>query len=161
MPVLSGRLTGCLVFVLGLDPPTGSRGRLVRRSRDEDYIINLCDKVLRRQARRQHRFEFLRGDTGVRLPCDAFYPTLGLVVEYRELQHTEGVLLWDSRTTVSGITRREQRARYDQRRREILPLHGITLVELNFSEFGHGSNKRLLRIPDDVSTVRSKLIEFL
>ena len=31
---------------------------------DESYVIGLCDSILNRTARRQHRFEFLRGDPG-------------------------------------------------------------------------------------------------
>src|SRR5271163_234983 len=34
------------------------------RDRDESYVIDLCDRVLRLKANRQHRFDFLRGDSG-------------------------------------------------------------------------------------------------
>lgn len=115
-----------------------------RKERDEDYVINLCDKILGLKASRQHRFDFLVGDTGANLPVDAYYPTLNLVIEYREQQHTESVKFWN-KTTASGISRDEQRAKYDQRRRDILPKHGIKLVEISYSDLKHGSNKRLLR----------------
>lgn len=47
---------------------------------DEKYIIDLCDEVLGEQAKRQHTFDFLRGDPNSagkrrKLPVDAFYPT--------------------------------------------------------------------------------------
>ncbi len=98
--------------------------------RDEDYVIDLCDKVLRQTALRQHRFGFLRGDAGsgglaASLPVDAYYPALKLVVEYHERQHSEAVALFDRRMTVSGVSRGEQRRRYDQLRREVLPKHGL------------------------------------
>jgi hypothetical protein len=128
-----------------------------RRERDEDYIINLCDVILKQKALRQHRFEFLVGDTGVQLPVDAYYPELNLVIEYRERQHTESVKFWN-KPTASGIPRDEQRARYDQRRREVLPKHGIKLVELSYSDFEHSSNKRLLRIEEnDIQVIRKIL----
>ena len=44
-----------------------------RQSSDEHYVIDLCDEVLGLKASRQHRFDFLKGDTGVRLPVDAYY----------------------------------------------------------------------------------------
>lgn len=119
-----------------------------QKNRDEDYVINLCDEILDMKAERQYRFDFLLGDTGVRLPVDAYYPSLNLVVEYRERQHTESVKFWN-KPTASGIPRDEQRARYDERRRKVLPEHGIRLVEISYSDLKYGSNKRLIR--DEVS----------
>lgn len=115
--------------------------------RDESYVIDLCDEVLQLKASRQHRFPFLVGDTGRELPVDAYYKELNLVVEYCERQHTESVRFWN-KPTASGIPRDEQRTKYDQRRRDILPKHGIRLVEISFSDFPHDSHKRLLRNRD-------------
>ena len=130
--------------------------------RDEGYVLDLCDRVLGRVARRQHRFDFLTGDTGRRLPVDAFYPDLKLVIEYRERQHIEDVPFWDGRRTASGMSRGQQRARYDRRRREVLPRHGIELVELTCTEFECARNKRLRRIPAaDEAVVTSRLAKWL
>lgn len=119
-------------------------------SRDEHYVLALCDELLKATASRQHRFDFLRGDPGksgrcVRLPVDAYYEANSLVIEYRECQHSEPVAIMDRRMTVSGVTRGEQRRKYDQRRRDELPAHKMTLVELDYSMFKPGRNKRLLR----------------
>lgn len=122
--------------------------QIKKRDRDEDYVINLCDVILEQTAKRQHRFDFLLGDTGAKLPVDAYYPVLNLVIEYRERQHTESVKFWN-RLTASGIPRDEQRARYDQRRREVLPQHGIRLVEISYSDFKYDGHKRLLRLAED------------
>lgn len=66
-----------------------------RKESDEWYVVNLCDEALRKKAERGHRFPFLLGDPGSRgpakLPVDAFYPDLNLVIEYRERQHFEAV----------------------------------------------------------------------
>lgn len=40
--------------------------------RDEHYVLGLCDELLGLYAARQHTFDWLRGDTGRRLPVDAF-----------------------------------------------------------------------------------------
>jgi hypothetical protein len=112
---------------------------------DEAYIIDLCDEVLKLKGLRQHRFDFLRGDSGTKLPVDAYYPTLNLVVEYYERQHSEAVPHFDKRMTVSGISRGEQRKLYDERRRIELPKNGIDLVIFDYTEFQHTSGKRLIR----------------
>jgi hypothetical protein len=134
---------------------------------DESYVIDLCDELLGTPALRQHRFDWLRGDArlgkhGVRLPVDAYYPDLQLVVEYREHQHTEAVPFMDRKMTISGVHRGAQRAIYDQRRREVLPQHGIELVELSYADFAHDKNKRLLRRPDeDLAVVRQALAKWI
>ena len=133
------------------------------KDRDEYYVIDICDLVLGITAARQHRFPFLIGDPGRngvsrRLPVDAFYAPLELAIEYRERQHSEPVAFMDRRQTVSGCTRGEQRRRYDERRRIVLPQHGIRLVELDYSMFAHDGQKRLLRDrATDEAVIRVKL----
>ncbi len=122
--------------------------------KDEAYVLDLCDRALGVVGTRQHRFDFLRGDPGKRgtcrkLPVDAYYPDHGLVIEYRERQHSEPVAFMDRRITVSGCSRGEQRRRYDERRRTVLREHGYGLVELDYSMFSHNKAKRLLRVSDD------------
>ena len=130
---------------------------------DEAYVIDLCDEALGRVALRQHRFDFLRGDAGPgrqgkRLPVDAYYPELRLVVEYCERQHTEAIPFMDRRMTVSGVDRGRQRAIYDQRRRDVLPEHDIELVELSYANFTHDKNKRLCRRrTEDLEVIRHAL----
>jgi len=116
-----------------------------RTKSDESYIIDLCDIILKKQAQRQYRFEFLKGDSGTKLPVDAYYSDLNLVIEFREKQHTEEVKFFDRKQTVSGVGRGEQRKLYDQRRRDLLPKHGITLIELGYDFFEHTRTKKLVR----------------
>ena len=128
-----------------------------RKDSDEFYVIDLCDEILGTKASRQHTFDFLRGDgtPGRRLPVDAYYPEFNLVVEYRERQHSESVAFFDKKTTVSGVSREEQRRIYDQRRRDILPEHGIRLVEISYSDLKHDSRKRLVRdYQNDLAVIR-------
>jgi hypothetical protein len=72
--------------------------------RDEAYIIDLCDRVLNLKAKRQHRFGFLGGDAGTRLPVDAYYEELKLVVEYCETQHTNAFPFMDKRIRSVGVS---------------------------------------------------------
>lgn len=139
---------------------TNSIDKSVKRESDENYVIDLFDKVLKQKASRQHKFDFLLGDSGRRLPVDAYYENLGLVIEYRERQHSEGVNHFDKPQimTVSGVHRGEQRKIYDQRRREILPKHGIKLIEIDYSQFNYDSKKRIIRnVAEDLSLLKNYL----
>jgi hypothetical protein len=98
-----------------------------RRQKDEHYVLDLCDKILDIKSLRQHRFDFLVGDTNsrgsaVRLPVDAYYDKLKLVIEYRERQHTD-----------------------DEKRRNLIPKNGLLLVEISYSDFNHDKQKRIIR----------------
>lgn len=125
---------------------------------DENYIIDLCDAIFKTKGSRQYRFDFLRGDSGRKLPVDAFYPELNLVIEFHERQHSEAVPFFDRKPTVSGVLRGEQRRIYDQRRREILPKHHIALIEFHIDEF-YTSKRRLLRSEKDTAIILKKLSE--
>lgn len=125
-------------------------------------MIDLCDKILGHTSLRQHRFDWLRGDSGRTLPVDAYYPSLNLVVEYMESQHTESVPHFDKRVTVSGVSRGEQRKIYDRRRQELIPKHGLSLIIINYTDLQFGSNKRLVRnCESDNAVLRNKLKAFM
>lgn len=123
-----------------------------RDTSDEAYVLNLCDRVLGEVGSRQHRFDWLLGDPGrsgrrVRLPVDGYWPAANLVVEYRERQHDQPVPHFDKpeRLTVSGVHRGIQRARYDARRDELLPQHGIRLVVVTPTQLDATPRGRLRR----------------
>ncbi|MCB1899963.1 hypothetical protein [Cognatazoarcus halotolerans] len=129
--------------------------------RDEIYILNLCDAILRSRSERQCRFSFLVGDTGRRLPVDAYYPHLRLVIEYHERQHSVAVPFFDNKATVSGVPRGVQRAIYDQRRREVLPQHGLQLIEFSVAEFICKGRRLKRREGEDLQVIRQKLQPFI
>jgi len=133
-------------------------GKKRRKDRDEWYILDLCDEVLNLKGDRQKHFPFLVGDSGKKLPVDAYYKELQLVIEYHERQHTEPIKIFNRPKTVSGVDRTTQRIIYDQRRRDILPQNGITLVELSYDMFQHNTRKKLIRVRgDDLAVVKKKL----
>ena len=144
---------------------TQTTKRPTNLSKDEHYVLDLCDKVLVLTCSRQHRFDFLLGDTNLqgtatRLPVDGYYEQLKLAIEYRERQHTEAVNFFDKpdRLTISGVHRGEQRKIYDERRRDVIPKHGIALIEFSYSDFKHDRQKRIIRDQkQDVEIVRKKL----
>jgi hypothetical protein len=126
-----------------------------RESSDEHYVIDLFDKVLGQEGLRQYRFDFLLGDSGknekqTRLPVDVYYPTLNMVVEYKEYQHSNEVKFFDKpdKITVSGVSRGEQRKIYDKRRLEVLPQHGIKLIEISYTIFECDRKNKIVRNPE-------------
>ena len=63
---------------------------------------------------------------------------------------------FDNKDTVSGITRGEQRRIYDERRKTVLPQHGIKVVIISYSDFGE--SKRIKRDHNhDIEVIRRKL----
>jgi hypothetical protein len=132
---------------------------------DQNYIIDLCDEVLMMTALREYTFDFLRGDPykknpkGRQLPVDAFYPSLNLVIEFEESHHTQPIIFFDKPEvmTISGISRAEQRIKYIELRKEILPKHKIKLIFIAFDEFKL-KGKRLNRIKEkDIEIIKKKL----
>jgi len=146
-----------------------NRSARAGRSRDESYIIDLCDELLGIRADRQRTFPFLKGDSNARgvrrcLPVDAYYPEIDLVVEYHEQQHTERHAWFDRRTVnkKTGETRGAQRKRYDRLRQTILPRHGIALIVLDYTEFDCSAARRLRRTVDtDRVVLRRRLAHLL
>ncbi len=140
------------------------RQRKGSSARDEEYVLDLCNELLRRTSLRQFRFDFLPGDAGHKLPVDAYYPDLRLVIEYREPQHSRPTPFFDKpdRLTVSGVHRGEQRLLYDERRRRVLPEHGIALVEISYDELTHTAKGRLSRDRrEDARVLQGKLAAWL
>jgi hypothetical protein len=135
-----------------------------RKDSDEHYILDLCDEVLGLKGSRQHRFDFLVGDPNkegkcAKLPVDSYYPELNLVIEYKEQQHTKPNKHFDKPDlfTVSGVHRGDQRKIYDKRRLEILPQHGINVIEISYSDFAYDKKDRILRTDGDIEAIIRKL----
>jgi hypothetical protein len=146
--------------------PESKRSTNLRSNSDETYVIDLCDSILGRKANRQKRFDYLLGDfhkdgkTRTKLPVDAFYQALQLVVEYKETvvsKKTDEELSADGpdkkedstdqnrRFTISGVTREEQREIYDNRKAEVFPEHDITLIVLSDTDFPCDPMNKIIR----------------
>ena len=81
-----------------------------------------------------------------------------MVVEYYESQHTQATPFLDNKQTVSGVSRGEQRRIYDQRRKDVLPEHGIKLVIISYTDFG--TSKHLKRNHDhDLKVIKDILMK--
>lgn len=134
-----------------------------RKTSDEYYVLDLCDEVLGVQGKRQHRFDWLRGDPSpsrpadTMLPVDGYWESLGLVVEFQEEQHSQPVPFFDTRHTVSGVGRGEQRRRYDERKRRLIERHGLALVAIDKRAFPLRSRRIARDAVHDREVVRRHL----
>lgn len=134
-----------------------------RAESDEHYVLDLCDEILGESGLRQSTFDWLRGDPspsrplGTKLPVDGFWAALEFVVEFQEEQHSKVSPFFDRRETVSGVNRGEQRRLYDERKRLLIPKHGLRLVVIEKSAFVV-KRKRIVRDPArDKAVVREYL----
>jgi hypothetical protein len=136
---------------------------------NERYVLSLCDEAVGIESSRQHTFEWLTGDesknTGRRkpLPVDAYYPSLALVVEFHEKQHTVAVAHFDKpdKITVSGVHRGIQRRLYDDRRRELIPAHGLALAIIPMSDFTVKGRFIVQNHDADLEIVKTALAAFV
>jgi hypothetical protein len=140
-------------------------GRARNPDNDAFYLLNLCDEILRIKASREHRFDWLRGDLSPRtgrtmtLPVDGYWEPLKLVVEVMESQHYVPTPHFDKpeKITVSGVHRGLQRRLYDERKAELIPLHGLTFIALPITSF-EVRGKKIKRQPElDTKVVREVL----
>lgn len=136
----------------------------MRSDSDEKYILDLIAEILNEGYEWQKRFDTLLGDPGkrgqtVKLPVDAYFPTSNLIVEYREKQHSQSVKIMDSRMTVSGVCRGEQRKLYDLRKEKWAVENNINFLVITYTELAHKSNCRLLRSKDKDRLIIKSLID--
>ena len=135
-----------------------------RKNSDEHYVIDLCDQLLGIQGSRQHRFPFLLGDSGRKLPVDVYYEALNLVIEFNEQQHSKAVKHFDKpdKLTVSGVHRGEQRKIYDRRKRSVLPKQGIKVIDIPYSAFPYSSNGKIMRDKSvDLNIVKKHILKHI
>lgn len=134
-----------------------------RADSDEHYVLDLCDEVLGVPGIRQATFDWLRGDPsparprGTKLPVDGYWPDPRLVVEFQEEQHSAPSPFFDRRHTVSGVGRGEQRRLYDERKRTLIPEHGLRLVVIEKAAFVLKSRKIDRDRARDLQVVRRHL----
>jgi hypothetical protein len=141
-----------------------------RENSDEYYILNMCDELLNEKASRQYTFPFLLGDfhkdkkSRTKLPLDAYYHNLNLVIEYREKKYAEEVSDVDKPTikTISGVSRDEQRKIYEQRKKDVLLRKNINLLEINYYAFEYDSNMMIIRDKEkDIEILKGILKNFI
>lgn len=98
---------------------------------NEQKAIELVTSILKAKEVQKNKgaFDWLRGDKGTKLRVDAYFPKQDLVLEYHGAQHFLPNKLMDRRPG-----RAEQRRKYTELRKKLIPLHGLKLLEIRYDE---------------------------
>jgi len=133
------------------------KGILNIENSDEFYLVNLCDELLKEKASRKHTFDTLvgklhkKGKTRTKLPLDAYYEGLKLVIEFFEKKDTD-----------ESSEREAQRKFYDQRKKDVLVKKEIRLIEINYALFECNEEDRLVRNKEnDCRVLKGILSDFI
>lgn len=151
-------------------PPQNPNKATERASKDDDYLIALCDEILNKTSHKQFTFDELLGDyhkdktSRTKLPLDAYYEDMSLVIEVVNKKSIPPKKGYDKsqKLTVSGVTREEQRVIYQKRKKAFLEGKDIKVFEINFALFEVNENNRLVRNKDnDTALLKDLLGEIL
>lgn len=106
-----------------------NRAKIFRKN--EQKAIDLITKIFQAKGVQRNKgvFDWLRGDTGMRLRVDAYFPAEKLVLEYHGIQKFQSSKLMDRRPG-----RAKQRRKYTRRRQKLIPAHGLKLLEVRYDE---------------------------
>ncbi|MFT4900710.1 MAG: hypothetical protein ACI9U0_002517 [Flavobacteriales bacterium] len=134
---------------------------------DDTYLIELCDQLLKEVSRKQFTFDDLLGDfhkdkiSQTKLPLDAYYTSLNLVIEVVNKKSTPPKKGKDKsqKLTVSGVTREEQRKVYQERKSAYLAENNIKLFEINFALFETNDQNKLVRTKDNDEALLKELLK--
>jgi len=133
------------------------KGILNIENSDEFYLVNLCDELLKQKASRKHTFDTLlgklhkKGKRRTKLPLDAYYEDLKLVIEFFEKKDTD-----------ESTEREAQRKFYDQRKKLVLEKKEIQLIDVNYALFDCNEEDRLVRNKEnDCRILRGLLKDFI
>jgi len=130
------------------------KGILNIENSDEFYLVNLCDELLKEKASRKHTFDTLvgklhkKGKGRTKLPLDAYYEELKLVIEFFEKKNTD-----------ESSEREAQRKFYDQRKKDVLEKKEIHLIDVNYALFECNENDRLVRNKENDCRVLKDLLK--
>lgn len=143
--------------------------------KDVNYVIDLCDEIIGENANRHKRFWFLLGElhkdekTRTRLPISAFYESLNLVVDFREVyvpnkdaevKHVEKDE--DSKYVAGGLSRSELRKIYEQRKADLIPKHKINYVVISNTDFTCDKQNKIIRNKEsDIKVISEILKEYI
>ncbi|MBQ4802771.1 hypothetical protein J8L88_07920 [Aquimarina sp. MMG015] len=135
---------------------------LAIQNSDEYYLVNLCDELLKQKASRKHTFPNLvgnlhkKGKRRTKLPLDAYYEDLKLVLEFFEKNAITNEL--DEKEQA----RRAQIKYYNQLKKKAVLAKNLHLIEVNYGLFERNNENKLVRNTDnDMLVLKDVLKDFV
>jgi hypothetical protein len=152
------------------EPNAKQKRALERSNSDEVYILGLIDELFNETGSRRHTFDDLLGDlhqngeTRTELPIDIYYAKFKLALEIVEHpgKKKNTIESKEEKLTVSGITRAEQRLKYQKRKKIVLTQKDISFIEIPLDSFEVDDSMQLIRKKgDDVRELIGLLSDFI
>lgn len=135
------------------------QNRLNIQNSDEYYLVNLCDTLLKQRASRKHTFDTLvgnlhkRGKGRTKLPLDAYYEELKLVIEFFEKQEDEKEL------DEKAQARMEQIKYYDAIKKKAILKKELRLIEIKYASFECDEEGKLVRNTENDTVVLTGILK--
>lgn len=132
------------------------------KNSDENYLLNLCDELLDKKASRKHTFDTLvgnlhkRGKGRTKLPLDAYYQELKLVIEFFQKEKNFEDLDEKEQARITQIKY------YDELKKEAVLNKKFRYMKINFAQFQCNENDKLIRnTENDIIVLKQILKDFL
>ncbi len=126
---------------------------------DEYYLLNLCDELLKQKASRKHTFDTLvgnlhkRGKGRTKLPLDAYYEDLKMVIEF-----------FKASKETDGLDEKEQERiaqikYYDELKKKAVLKKNLRLVKINYALFDCDESNKLIRNTENDTLVLQRVLK--
>lgn len=132
------------------------------KNSDENYLLDLCDELLAQKASRKHTFDTLvgnlhkRGKGRTKLPLDAYYKDLKLVIEFFQKERSFEDLDEKEQARVTQIKY------YDELKKEAVLNKKFRYMKINYAQFECNENDKLIRnTENDTIVLKDILKDFL
>ncbi|WP_299260226.1 hypothetical protein [uncultured Aquimarina sp.] len=129
---------------------------------DEYYLVNLCDELLKQKASRKHTFNTLvgnlhkKGKGRTKLPLDAYYEDLKLVLEFFRKNEITDELDEEEKA------RKAQIKYYNQLKKKAILTKKLRLIEINYASFECDAENKLVKNSEsDRSVLKGILKDFI
>lgn len=129
---------------------------------DEFYLVNLCDELLHHKASRKHTFDTLvgnlhkRGKGRTKLPLNAYYEDLKLVIEFHRKSEAIDKLSTKEQERIAQIKY------YNQLKKKAILKKNLQLIEINYASFECNKANKLIRNTEaDKHILKNMLKDFL
>ncbi|WP_298426846.1 hypothetical protein [uncultured Kordia sp.] len=136
--------------------------KLAIKNSDENYLLDMCDELLDQKASRKHTFDTLvgnlhkRGKGRTKLPLDAYYKDLKLVIEFFQKEKNFEDLDEKEQARITQIKY------YDELKKEAVLNKKFRYMKINYAQFECNENGKLIRnTENDTIVLKNILKDFL
>ncbi|QHI36909.1 hypothetical protein IMCC3317_22790 [Kordia antarctica] len=129
------------------------------KNSDENYLLNICDELLGQEASRKHTFDTLvgnlhkRGKGRTKLPVDAYYKELKLVMEFFQQNKPFEELDEKEQARITQIKY------YDELKKEAVLAKSFRYMKINYAQFECDEANKLIRNTENDTLVLKEILK--